>query len=60
MHVWITVHESFDTGESLSEMALWVLSIVEVFGHIDNLLIYLKSIIILIFISKQMKKVKMI
>ena len=33
VHVGVTVHETFDTHESLSEMRLRVLSIVEVLRH---------------------------
>ena len=34
IHVRVTVHEAFNSSKSLSEMTLWVLSIVEVLGHI--------------------------
>jgi hypothetical protein len=33
VHVWVAVHESFDTQKSLSEMRLGILSIVEILSH---------------------------
>ena len=33
VHVWVAVHEALDTGQSLPEVRLGVLSIVEVLRH---------------------------
>jgi len=33
VHVWVSVHEAFDTGESLPEVRLGIFSIVEVLRH---------------------------
>ena len=33
VHVWVTVHEALDTGQSLPEVRLGILSIVEVLRH---------------------------